>query len=107
MDKQLFIKCIGQLKAHQEKSDRICNLLDSLGDEAVCFYPFVDDDALIFEVLKDAYSDDIVGNDVSYFCYELEFGEKWAPGCMTENGEDVEMRTIDDLYAVCEKGISK
>lgn len=107
MNKQLFTKCIEQLKAHQEKSDKICVLLDSLSEDRNCFYPFGDDDALIFDVLRDAYSESIVENDIAYFCYELEFGEKWTSGCVTENGEDVRMKTVDDLYDVCEKSLAK
>lgn len=102
MNKQLFTKCIEQLKAHREKSDKICTLLDSLSGETNCFYPFDDEDSLIFDVLRDAYSEDIVENDIAYFCYELEFGGKWTSGCVTENGEDVRLETIDDLYEVCE-----
>lgn len=105
MNKQLFTKCIEQLKAHQEKSDKICALLDSLSEERNCFYPFSDDDALIFDILRDAYSESVVENDVSYFCYELEFGKRWKPGCVTEDGEDVKLRTIDDLYDVCERAL--
>lgn len=107
MNKELFIKCIAQLKSHGEKVDKICDLLDELGDEHTYFYPFSSDDELILDVLRDQYGEDIVENDVCYFCYELEFGKNWEPGAVTENGEDVKMATIEDLYKVCEKGLKK
>ena len=105
MKKELFVKCIEQLKAHQEKSDKICTLLDSLSEERNCFYPFSDDDALIFDILIDYYSESIVENDISYFCYDLEFGKCWSPGTITQDDKDIKMETIDDLYEVCEKAL--
>ena len=105
MNKQLFTKCIEQLKAHQEKSDKICTLLDSLSEERNCFYPFSDDDALIFDILIDYYSEPIVENEISYFCYDLEFGKCWSPGTITQDDKDIKMETIDDLYEVCEKAL--
>lgn len=105
MKKELFTKCIEQLKAHQEKSDKICNLLDSLSEETNCFYPFDDDDQLIFSILADYYSEEILENDIAYFCYDLEFGKYWAPGTITQDDKDIKMETIDDLYEVCEKAL--
>lgn len=105
MKKELFIKCIEQLKAHQEKSDKICNLLDSLSEERNCFYPFSDDDQLIFAILADAYSEETVEDDISYFCYDLAFGKCWSPGTITQDGKDIKMETIEDLYEVCEKAL--
>lgn len=102
MNKQLFTKCIEQLKAHQEKSDKICNLLDSLSEERNCFYPFSDDDQLIFSILADYYSEEIMENEIAYFCYDLEFGKCWSPGTITQDDKDIKMETINDLYDVCE-----
>lgn len=107
MNKELFTKCISQLKTHQEKSDKVCNLLDELSDEASYFYPYSSDDELILDFLRDHYGESIVENDICYFCYELNFGADWEPGTITWNDEDVKMATIDDLYEICEKELGK
>ncbi len=107
MNKELFAKCIAHLESHYEKADRICDLLDSLGSETVCFYPYQSDDELILDILREHYGESVVENDIAYFCYELEFGRDWKPGAVTENGVDVKLATIDDLYEVCEKSLRK
>ena len=57
--------------------------------------------------------DDLVGNIValleevmhdkedgwiSYWCWELDFGRKWKPGTITDEGRDIKLQTIADLH---------
>ena len=40
---------------------------------------------------------------ISYWMWELNFGENWKPGTVTENGNDVPLKTIDDLWNLLTK----
>ena len=44
----------------------------------------------------------VVMNDetelIYYFVWELDFGAKWKPGCITDNGKDIKLQTIQDLW---------
>lgn len=35
---------------------------------------------------------------IDYFVYDLNFGEDWKPGCIENNGKDIKLKTIKDLY---------
>lgn len=49
----------------------------------------------IFELEFDRY----IGSDISYFIYELEFGEKWTEDCYTdEDGNSIDISTSEKLY---------
>lgn len=38
------------------------------------------------------------GNDLAYWVYELDFGNKWRPGYVTEDGTDIKLETEEDLW---------
>lgn len=48
---------------------------------------------LLEEIMKD------ISEDISYFCWELDFGHKWKPGMVTDkNGDDIDFSTAEKLY---------
>ena len=48
---------------------------------------------LLAEIMKDE------GEDISYFCYELNFGKKWESGTITDrNGNDIDFSSAEKLY---------
>lgn len=38
------------------------------------------------------------GSDIEYFIYELEWGIKWKPDMIVEDGVSVDISTIEKLY---------
>jgi hypothetical protein len=40
------------------------------------------------------------GRWINYFIYELDFGKKWKPGTITENGKDIPLRNAEELYDI-------
>ena len=38
------------------------------------------------------------GDDIDYFLYELDCGEKWKPGMITMGDVDIPMGTVEDLW---------
>ena len=48
------------------------------------------------------------GEWISYFCYELDYGAKWQPGyIIDENGFDVNLACMDELWALLEEEYEK
>ena len=50
----------------------------------------------VVALLESIMEDD--GEWISYWAYELCFGKGYKPGCVTDNGVDVPLKTADDLY---------
>lgn len=40
---------------------------------------------------------------IDYWIYELDFGKNWKPGTVTNNGVDIKLETVSDLYDVLVK----
>lgn len=39
-------------------------------------------------------------NDIDYYMYELDFGKKWKPGCLTIDNKDISLRNSEDLWNI-------
>ena len=46
--------------------------------------------------LSDSATD--CGSDLSYYCYELNFGKDWKPGAITVDGKDFPCRNSEELW---------
>lgn len=44
-----------------------------------------------------------ITDDIDYFIDDLEFGKKWKPGMVTENGNDIKLQTPEDLWNILTK----
>lgn len=45
-------------------------------------------------------SDSRLTNDIDYYMYELDFGKKWKPGCLTIDDKDIPLRNSEDLWNI-------
>ena len=51
------------------------------------------------EDLLDIERNDLYGTDIDYYMWELDFGEKWEPGTITDSeGNDIPLRNSEDLW---------
>lgn len=55
----------------------------------------------VTKYLKAQFNDEF--DWISYWMWELNFGENWKPGTVTENGNDIPLKTIDDLWNLLTK----
>ena len=67
------------------------------------FFPYSKYEAMMIKLLSIIMEDE--SGWISYFIYELEFGEKYEDGDITATDKDgkevmIPMKTIDDLYQV-------
>lgn len=86
-------------KAHQ-KMERWQKTFDEMFDGR--FVPTYNDilETALIDVLKRTYNDT---DTLDWWIYEMEFGEKATKGSMSdENGKDIPMRTVEELYSYYE-----
>ena len=87
-----FKKAIGAVRNDIDFMDRMSDTSDGsifLFDRMLC----VDQTVNLLEKIMDDKAEWI-----EYWIYELEFGKKWEPFMITEDGRDVRLETEDDLY---------
>lgn len=41
---------------------------------------------------------DLINSDISYFCWELDFGKKWTPESLIVDGKSIDISTVENLY---------
>lgn len=110
IDKELFCKCIRALCRTDKFQWSVLELIRDINkkgedgdmcDMGAMMYPDCSD--ALLELLE-AIMDDNEDEWISYFCYELDFGNEWCEGCCTdEKGNDIPLQTIDDLWNVLTK----
>jgi len=90
-----FTKYINRLQKHVERVEKLSDLLMSEGG-------LIDiGDTLVYsivELLVDHFKDK--SEWISYWIWELGFGEKYVDGSVTLDDEIVPLKTIEDLYNV-------
>lgn len=97
MKKEVFVKIINGIKAQREH-DRKMN--KKLSDVFIDFDGWYDTDIVITPVedaLKEEFDDK---NDwISYFIYDLDFGDEYSEGDVTEkDGTIIDISTAKKLY---------
>lgn len=50
------------------------------------------------KILEDMFNDK--SGWISYYIWELEFGDKYVDGCITEKGKNIKLKGIDDLWNI-------
>ena len=102
MTKEQFVEAINVIKEYHTKINNIQTVLEENCEDAVFWPPSLED--TLIRVLKYSFNDeaDIIG----YFIYELEFGDKWKPGYIEDNGKDIKMQTPEELYDYLVDGLN-
>lgn len=54
------------------------------------------DSELVLDILRTVMNDD--EDWISYWMYELDCGREWKPYMVTKDGEDIPLRTMEDLW---------
>lgn len=92
--KELFVNTINSLKEFNDYIDKLYELnIDIINVE-----PIMNLASNIVNLLENLCNDSKT-RWINYFCYELNFGEKWEHGTITdENGNDIKLATVEDLY---------
>ena len=99
-----FCKYINVIKKMEEKEDRLTGAfreLDENADVALISLYTAERLALInaLNTIMDAQIDEHIGSDIEYFCWELDYGERYTQGAVTDaDGNDIDMGSPEALY---------
>lgn len=99
ISKELFCEAVRELQRAWDYQEGLNDYFKDNGVDGYVFQPDCSD--VLIKVLEEAMNleiNDQIGSDLSYFCYELDFGRKFKPGDVTENGKDVDFSTPESLY---------
>lgn len=103
MTRQVFVDTINAIKDYHTKINNIQTVFEENCQDSVFWPPSLED--TLINVLIEVFNDD-PDNIITYYIYELEFGEKWEPGMITDNEEDIELKTPEDLYDYLISGLN-
>lgn len=95
--KEVFCKAIRAIQDYSDRLRRIddtCDVYISDGPMAHIMDSFAD----FIVAALDLPEVDYIGNDVFYFCWELDFGRKWEPGAVKIDGVDFILDTPEQLW---------
>lgn len=93
--KETFLSTFESIKVHRNLELNLCSTLESLTDGCVC-------DALIYSRYEDLVVnllEEIFGTTlISYYLYELDFGERWTSDCSLDVDEANALKDPGSLY---------
>lgn len=100
ISKEDFVNTINKLKRCIDKEDNIDDILQKfdiyLDDDSEKLYDTV---IHLLEILTGVIVDEEFGSDISYFCWDLDFGRDYEPGMITDKeGNDIDFSTAESLY---------
>lgn len=97
LSKEEFIVAIEDIKSVNDYHSGLNDYFHKNGADGYLFQP--DCTATSLLLLHKIFGDSDNDNWIEYFCFDLNFGEKWKPGLLTEkDGTDIRLETADDLY---------
>lgn len=97
IDKTKFINIMNEFESFTKKIDDSSYKIRKLTDnEWDVFFPT--EEFILCELLNKIFNCEL-SDDLGYFVYELEFGEKWKEGVVTDvDGNDIPLKNSSDLY---------
>ena len=102
MDKKTFCKVIEELCEGDRLQRKVASAVRQYNNIIHSDYPepfgmVITHDFLVVDLLAEIMDDQM--GDIEYFCYELDFGEKYEPGTVTdEHGNEIDLSTAEKLY---------
>lgn len=98
LSKEKFVKVINNIIRVNNFYDKIRDLFAEHNGEFCPILPDLENDLVeVLEIMFGQDEDDY-GSDIGYFCYEIDYGRAWKPGCLTVNNEDIDISTPEKLY---------
>lgn len=106
ISKQSFVAILRAIREQEELDGKNGDLLTQLADPEFVEHKTIFTTPLIsklLNILKDEFEledDKYIGNDISYFIYDLQWGtNEMAKDCITrKDGSKVSLQTLEELY---------
>lgn len=97
--KELFIKIISDIENQYKHDDKCQNAFTIiLPHDYISGYDYHFIIDRLMNLLKTAFNDNHKESWIEYFIFELDFGKNYECGCITDNGEDVDISDSGKLY---------
>lgn len=93
-NKEQFVTLLKDMEDVENRMNQINEVLYKTCIDSILFFPTLQDSIL-------RYLEQVFGDEncwIYYFVCELEFGKKWQPGMITDNGKDCKLSTSEELY---------
>jgi len=97
LSKKDFIKIMEEFKEVIDDTEGVNIAMKKLSPDFGGFYNGRVE-FLLTETLETMFNDK--SEWISYYIYELNWGKEWKEGCVTMEGKDVKMKTIEDLHNI-------
>ena len=100
LSKETFVKAMNELIRARDYQEELNNFFEAHCSDGYLYQPDCSDSLVIVleEAMNQEPKDDGL-TDIAYFCYELEYGRKYKPGCYKDdNGKDIDISTPELLY---------
>ena len=98
INKEEFINIIKGVERHIRFLDALDRVAREYGEEYTEFANLSCAD-LAIRALNYAVDEKEGCDDISYFCWELDFGRDWYEGCVLDkDGNDIPLKTPEDLW---------
>ena len=100
ISKEKFLEIINRLKSYNELQNKINDLfkenidnkeMDFMNAGSIC----IGHESVVVYLLEKIFDTDMI----SYFIYELDYGEKYKAGCvLDENMNEIDLSTAEKMY---------
>lgn len=102
MTKKMFCEIIASLRESKRMVNAIAEAIKRYNDVTGNWNPeqygmVVSHDLTVMDLLKEIMEDQY--DDIYYFCEELNFGDGYYPGAVTQDGEEIDLSTPEKLYS--------
>ena len=97
--KELFCETVRELQRAYDYQEGLNQYFKNNDVDGYVYQP--DCSLVLIKVLEKVMNlpvDDRVGSDLSYFCYELNFGRNFKEGDVTDDGRNVDFSSPESLY---------
>ena len=101
MTKDKFVEIINEIQKLHKYEEDLYALNRRYKNYDVDFqFPTLEDTVVrLLEEIFQCQIDEHIGSDISYFIYELDFGQDWKPGMIIDkDGNDIDHSTAEKLY---------
>ena len=98
LSKSEFVDVIETIQKTYDFENKVYDVFANNDQEAPSFPSNIGTVIDILNRMFELEITDYYGSDIDYFCYELNFGRDYEPGCAETDGEDVDLSTAEKLY---------
>lgn len=96
LSKETFVNSLNKVRDNIDREARVSEVLYREGIGDVLLISCVDP---VLDILEELFEhNDLNKGLIEYFCWEIDFGREYKQGCLTYQGEDVDISSAEKLY---------